>query len=221
MVPKSYAKELDLIAEFERRNPLLTHIHSDKELDEFRSTDAYARSIMWDMAREIAMLRTLLNEVPPALDSVGHSPRVCAAHGVDDCRACSWLRRAGEVFRAEPVAYLHEDTPFPEEVLLTGCAYRISEHEGLIVFSEARPMYGMGTRFSFFRNSAGSWEVRIDSCIGGPAEGATCGPDTIDHAFDVVQRHRGDTFGRPYPLPPGWDDKAWAKLSGESKKDHG
>lgn len=107
------------------------------------------------------------------------------------------------------VAFLHEDTPLPSTVLLEAILYNITEHEGLIVFSEAAPMYGYKSIFSFYRDSAGSWKVIIEETLSGMCE---IGPGKIVKAYELIQYHRGDSFGRPYPLPDDWSDNEWCAL---------
>lgn len=115
------------------------------------------------------------------------------------------------------VAHLHVDTPLPETAVLCGIGFRIAESEGLIVFSERQPMWGMGCRFSFHRDSVGCWKVSIDQTLG-QASGSMS-PSRIARAFEIVQTHRGDCFGRPYPLPEGWSDKEWSELPREERSD--
>ena len=99
------------------------------------------------------------------------------------------------------VAHQHVDTPLPRDVILAGIGFRVAEHEGLIVFSETSPIWGMGCRFSFHRNSAGCWEVSIDAHCA--SERPSMNPDRIAQAYEIVQRCRGDSFGRPYPRAMG------------------
>ena len=113
------------------------------------------------------------------------------------------------------VAFLHVDKPLPTRANLCGIGFSIVEHEGLIVFSEACPVWGMGCRFSFHRDSAGSWAVSIDANCA--EEKPSMSPDRIDQAFRIVQECRGDSFRRPFPRPEGWSDMEWSRLVAESR----
>lgn len=105
-------------------------------------------------------------------------------------------------------ARLHVDVPLPPQAVLGAIEFAIAESEGLVVFTERHAPWGCGTRFSFWRNSAGSWSARIDAAI----DGRAFDPERVAQAFRLVKRCRGDNFYRPFPLPFLWSDAKWSKL---------
>jgi hypothetical protein len=85
----------------------------------------------------------------------------------------------------------------PNKVILAGIGYLVSEHEGLIIFSEDGGFYGTWTRISFSRPDKYSlWQVELqDNWNRVPAS-------HIVEAYQIVMQYRGDDFGRPIKNEP-------------------
>ena len=81
---------------------------------------------------------------------------------------------------------------FPNEVILCGIGYLVSEHEGIIVFSEDGGFYGTHTRIAFSKRDKHSiWHVELSATWGSVA---AC---HVVAAYSIVMQYRGDDFGRP------------------------
>jgi len=78
----------------------------------------------------------------------------------------------------------------PNEVIIDSIMYRVTEVEGMIIFSEAQGMYGCCDRMIFNRPKYASWQVELKTTFG------TMMADHVAKAYRLVQEWRGDDFGR-------------------------
>jgi hypothetical protein len=73
---------------------------------------------------------------------------------------------------AETTMAHRSTSPLPETVILCGIRYRVSEHEGAVIFSEALdlPCASTKLRLMFTRDRHDTWEVEItpekSACVG-------------------------------------------------------
>jgi len=85
-----------------------------------------------------------------------------------------------------------ETKDLPKQVTLGGILYNITEVEGLIVFSEAMPMAGLASRFSFHRSPehTGMWYLQLNN------DGINVQPHIalchVERAAAIVRECRGD-----------------------------
>lgn len=79
--------------------------------------------------------------------------------------------------------------PLPAEANLQGCAYRVSEHEGLIVFSEIEHVWSCKSVIPFSYR-CGLWFV----------DAADVPVSHIAAAYEFIKKHRWGSHGR---LPDG------------------
>ena len=79
----------------------------------------------------------------------------------------------------------------PDEVNLGGCAYKVQESDGMIVFSEAEPVWSQHTRFAFERRTD-LWYVSIHG------QTADVPVSHIQRAAKLVAEAYGPDF---YPKP--------------------
>lgn len=84
--------------------------------------------------------------------------------------------------------------PFPPRVILAGIGYRISEHEGLVVFSEDITCYGLHTRICFVRNCADMWEL---ANLDGTASFDRIPMAHIEQAWAFVKAYRAEKRDTP------------------------
>lgn len=73
--------------------------------------------------------------------------------------------------------------PFPPDVRLCGCNYRVAEHEGAIVFTETDPVWGTRTRFTLTR-ACGCWYIEA-------VENPRVMVEHIAKAMEFVAEYRG------------------------------
>jgi len=78
----------------------------------------------------------------------------------------------------------------PKEILIDCIMYRVTEVEGMIIFSEAQGMWGCCDRMIFSKEKYSSWQLELKTTFGGMMA------DHICKAFKLVQEWRGDDFGR-------------------------
>lgn len=78
----------------------------------------------------------------------------------------------------------------PKEVIIDAIMYRVTEVEGMIIFSEAQGMYGCCDRIIFSKEKYSCWQLELKTTFGRMMA------DHICKAYQLVQEWRGDDFGR-------------------------
>jgi len=78
----------------------------------------------------------------------------------------------------------------PKEVIIDAIMYRVTEVDDMIIFSEARGMWGCCDRICFHRPKYACWQVEIFPTFGQMMASHIC------KAYKLVCRWRGDDFGR-------------------------
>jgi len=78
----------------------------------------------------------------------------------------------------------------PKEVLIDAIMYRVTEVEGMIIFSEAIGMYGCCDRIIFNKEKYSCWQLELKTTFGHIMADHVC------KAFQLVQEWRGDDFGK-------------------------
>lgn len=81
-------------------------------------------------------------------------------------------------------------TRLPDSVCFCGIRYRVSEHEGLIVFSEDQNIYGVHTRMAFSRPKDCGWYFEFSASFGKVMVGH------VVAAYEFLCMERGDDFNR-------------------------
>ena len=79
---------------------------------------------------------------------------------------------------------------FPKEINICGILFSVSEHEGIIVFSQLISCWGTHNRLSFHRPKFGLWEFNFSDSSG------DCPACHVFEAYKLVCEYRGDNFGR-------------------------
>lgn len=77
--------------------------------------------------------------------------------------------------------------PFPETVLISCIRYRITEHEGMIVFTQECCMWGCYTRIMFWRVES-CWYMNFD------ARFEKVMVSHVTRAYEIVKHYRGANF---------------------------
>lgn len=80
-----------------------------------------------------------------------------------------------------------ELVPLPEYALLSCIKYRITEHEGMIVFTEDGPMWGCFTRIMFWRVES-CWYMDYDDRF------EKIMVSHVTKAYEIVKHYRGGNF---------------------------
>ena len=78
----------------------------------------------------------------------------------------------------------------PKEVNINAIMYRVTEVEGMIIFSEAYGMWGWCNRIIFTHPQYALWQLELK--LTSPAIAVS----HIVEAYKLVQEWRGDDFGR-------------------------
>ena len=79
----------------------------------------------------------------------------------------------------------------PKEVCIDAIMYRVTEVEGMIIFSEAQGMWGCCDRMIFTHPQYACWQLELKTTFGRMMADHVC------KAYRLVQEWRGDDFGRP------------------------
>ena len=78
----------------------------------------------------------------------------------------------------------------PKEVIIDAIMYRVIEVEGMIIFSEARGMWGCCNRITFHHPKYASWQIQLFTTFDSMMASHIC------KAYKLVCKWRGDDFGR-------------------------
>jgi len=78
----------------------------------------------------------------------------------------------------------------PKEVNIDAILYRVTEIEGMIIFSEAQGMWECCDRMIFTHPEFDCWQLELKTTFG------RIMADHVAKAYQLVQEWRGDDFGR-------------------------
>ncbi len=81
-------------------------------------------------------------------------------------------------------------TAIPKEVVIDAIMYRVTEIDGMIIFSEAMGMSECCDRMCFVREKYSSWQIQLFTTFGQMMASHIC------KAYKLVCQWRGDDFGR-------------------------
>jgi len=73
----------------------------------------------------------------------------------------------------------------PKEVLLSGIKYRVTEVEGMIIFSEESGMYGCCDRIIFTKEKYSSWRLQLKTTF------ETIQVSHVIEAYKLIQEWKG------------------------------
>ena len=77
-------------------------------------------------------------------------------------------------------------TKLPETVLLSCIEYRVTEVEGMIIFSETSGMYGCCDRIIFTKSKYSSWRLQLKTTFD------TIQVSHVVKAYELVKEWRGN-----------------------------
>lgn len=87
---------------------------------------------------------------------------------------------------------LNMSKKLPKEVTICGIGYRVTEIDGMIIFSESSGFYGCCNRMIFTRNQYSGWRIELKLTFDNILTAH------IEKAYHLIMKWRGDDWFRPY-----------------------